>query len=157
MSESRVVAEYQLALRNFLTRRHPEAVEMLELVSLRFSMSRDIAENRHREALKLLHIWSLEQSSTSLRDSGLRRQLNNKEAPLIRIDDLFLVIQVVIILIFYLLRQRQCVLQMLSEAATNFMKEHELRRAKQCLTLARLVGMQTQMIDTPLIFQSADV
>ena len=100
MSESRVVAEYQLALRNFLTRRHPEAVEMLELVSLRFSMSRDIAENRHREALKLLHIWSLEQSSTSLRDSGLRRQLNNKEAPLIRIDDLFLVIQVVIILIF---------------------------------------------------------
>jgi hypothetical protein len=42
------MTEYKLALRDFLLRRHPQAVDKLELVSLRFSMSRDIGENRYK-------------------------------------------------------------------------------------------------------------
>lgn len=43
------------------------------------------------------------------------------------------------------------IIQMLSEAAQSLMKEDCPRLARQCLTLARLVGLQLQMVDVALL------
>lgn len=47
-----------MALRDYLVRRHPQAVDKLELVSLHFRMTREIGENRLKEAMKQLQQWS---------------------------------------------------------------------------------------------------
>ena len=152
MNESFLMAEFKLALRDFLLRRHPDAVDKLELVSLRFSMSRDIGENRYREALRQLLSWSAERSAR--RASATPSKAEPLDRSLLKVDDLFLVIQVRHGNRFTTIVTRA---QMLSEATSNFMKEHCHKEARRSLLLARLVALQTQMTDIPLIFQLSDV
>ena len=99
MNETQVMIDFKLAVRDFLLRRHPEAVDKLELLSLRFSMSRDIGENRYNEALRQLHTWSQEvqlrqRQSVVARESTVANRIETLDKSLLRVDDLFLVIQV---------------------------------------------------------------
>ena len=88
------MTEFKLALRDFLLRRHPDAVDKLELVSLRFSMSRDIGENRYREALRQLHTWVLDRTVTKPHPATPGKGPEGPDRSLLRVDDLFLVVQV---------------------------------------------------------------
>jgi hypothetical protein len=109
------VAELKAALRDYLLRRHPKDTEKLQMVSLHFTMYREIGENRL---------------------TGAQQQIRalGKHAPgSAKVKDLLFIIQ------------------MLSEAAQNLMTEECQRKARRCLTLARLVGLQVQMVDVALL------
>jgi hypothetical protein len=109
------IAELKAALSDYLLRRHPKDTEKLQMVSLHFTMYREIGENR---------LSSAEQQI---------RALGKQPPGPGKLKDLLFIIQ------------------MLSEAAQNLMNEECQRRARQCLTLARLVGLQVQMVDVPLL------
>jgi len=109
------VAELKAALRDYLLRKHPKDTEKLQMVSLHFTMYREIGENRLANAQQ--HIRALGKSAPG---AG-------------KLKDLLFIIQ------------------MLAEAAQNLMTEECQRKARKCLTLARLVGLQVQMVDVPLL------
>jgi hypothetical protein len=69
--------EYKLALRDYLIRKHPSATEKLELLSLRFKMTREIGENRMATAAQLLRTCVSSLAQLNARDSMLSRKAHS--------------------------------------------------------------------------------